>query len=412
MKSVFSLILIVSLLLTASLPVASVPLSDRAREELSLSAQSAVLVSAEDREILYEKNAHVPLGMASTTKLMTALVVCKHTSASRVISIPPAATGIEGSSVYLSAGEKITVEELLYALLLSSANDAAVALALAIAPTVEDFCVLMNETASELGLVNTHFVNPHGLYHEEHYTTAYELAIIASAVLEVPLLRQIVATKKATVSHDGKADQRLLVNHNRLLSSYEGAIGMKTGFTKKTGRTLVSAAERDDLTLIAVTLNAPDDWRDHATLLDYGFTHYEMVTFAEMGEFRYAMPITGGAVSYALLVNEEPLRLVLPKNRKQATHKVCSPMRFWYASQKQPNPVARVTFFCEGKETTSPLLIHSEKGSPPPNQEGVSWSRLSCKNILPTAAFFPVAERRKRSDWARSRSMAPWQPWE
>ena len=359
MKSICSLILIVSLLLTASLPVASAPLWDRTREEPSLSAQSAVLISAEDREILYEKNAHIPLGMASTTKLMTALVVCEHTSASRVISIPSAATGIEGSSVYLSEGEQITVEELLYALLLSSANDAAVALALAVAPTVEDFCALMNEKANDLGLVNTHFVNPHGLHHEEHYTTAYELGIIASAVLEVPLLRQIVATRKATISHDGKADQRLLVNHNRLLSSYEGAIGMKTGFTKRTGRTLVSAAEREGLVLVAVTLNAPDDWRDHTALLDYGFAHYEMVSFAEIGGFRYAMPVTGGAASYALLTNEKSLRTVLPKERGQVTHRVCSHVRFLYASQKEGRSVATVTFFCEGKEITSPLSIQS-----------------------------------------------------
>ena len=157
MKIVCSLLLIFSLLFGTVLPVASAPEEMPPSSFLSLSAQSAVLMCAENREILYEKNASLPLGMASTTKLMTALVVTEQTKAERVISVPPAATGIEGSSIYLSAGERLTVEELLYALLLSSANDAAVALALTVSPTVEDFCALMNKKAAELGLTDTHF---------------------------------------------------------------------------------------------------------------------------------------------------------------------------------------------------------------------------------------------------------------
>ena len=355
MKSICSLLLIFSFLLGTPLPIASEAHASLIASELSLSAESAALLCAETGEILYERNAHSPMGMASTTKLMTALVVTEHTSPDRVVSIPSAAVGIEGSSIYLSAGEKLTVEELLYALLLSSANDAAVALALSICPTVEDFCVLMNEKAAKLGLTQTHFVNPHGLYDEQHYTTAYELGIIASAVLEVPLLRQIVAKKKATISHDGKADQRLLVNHNRLLSSYPGAIGMKTGFTKKTGRTLVSAANRDGLTLIAVTLNASDDWKDHSTLLDYGFTHYEMVTYANEGEFQYAMPVVGSPMTHILLTNDHPLRLLLPKVRGEATYQITSCFRFLYPSQSEENPLATVTYVCEGKTVFSPL---------------------------------------------------------
>lgn len=357
MKIVCSLLLIFSLLFGTVLPVASAPEEMPPSSFLSLSAQSAVLMCAENREILYEKNASLPLGMASTTKLMTALVVTEQTGAERVISVPPAATGIEGSSIYLSAGEKLTVEELLYALLLSSANDAAVALALTVSPTVEDFCALMNKKASELGLTHTHFQNPHGLHHEEHYTTARELGIIASAVLEVPLLRRIVATKKATISHDGKPDRRLLVNHNRLLSLYPDAIGMKTGFTKKTGRTLVSAAERDGLTLIAVTLNAPDDWNDHKKLLDYGFSQYEMVTFAEAGACRYAMPVTGSATKFVLLTNEKPLRLPLPRKRKKETWRITSPFRFLFPAQTEGGAVATITCSCEGKEASSPLHV-------------------------------------------------------
>ena len=197
MKIVCSLLLIFSLLFGTVLPVASAPEEMPPSSLLSLSAQSAVLMCAENREILYEKNANLPLGMASTTKLMTALVVTEQTGAERVISVPPAATGIEGSSIYLSAGEKLTVEELLYALLLSSANDAAVALALTVSPTVEDFCDLMNEKAAELGLTDTHFQNPHGLHHEEHYTTATEMAAILSYALECPLIEDILSSSVA-----------------------------------------------------------------------------------------------------------------------------------------------------------------------------------------------------------------------
>lgn len=355
MKRLFSLLLTLSLLLGAVFPVASAEATAGTSQELSLSAQSAVLIHAEDGEVYYAKNADTPMGMASTTKLMTALVVAEHCDPQKSITVPQAAVGIEGSSIYLTKGEMLTVEELLYALLLASANDAATALALTVSDSVADFCALMNQKAKELGLSKTHFVNPHGLHHEDHYTTARELAIIAAAVLKVPLLRKIVATKKATISHDGKADQRLLVNHNRLLSSYEGAIGMKTGYTKKTGRTLVSAAERQGLTLIAVTLNAPDDWRDHATLLDYGFANYETVTLAEIGSFRYAMPVTGGQDEQVWLTNEQALRLTLPKKREKITYRIFSASRFLFAPQDEGNRVATLTYYCGGKTVSSPL---------------------------------------------------------
>lgn len=322
----------------------------------SVSARGAILMDAEDGSVYFEQNADAPMGPASTTKLMTALVVSELCDPERVVTIPPEAVGIEGSSIYLVQGEELTVRELLYALLLSSANDAATALAIAASGSIEAFCAQMNETAERLGLMQTHFENPHGLSHEHHVTTARELASIAREVLRVPLLRQIVATYKYTIPHDGIDDRRLLVNHNKLLRSYEGAIGMKTGFTKSTGRTLVSAAERDGLTLIAVTLDAPDDWRDHRAMLDYGFASFEKVTLANAGEFRYTMPICGAERSTATLTNPEPITLTLPRGYGEPTYTVESRFRFLFCSVKQGEPIGTLTVSCEGKTACSPLV--------------------------------------------------------
>ena len=223
----------------------------------------------------------------------------------------------------------------------------------------------MNQRARELGLSQTHFVNPHGLYHREHYTTARELAILASAVLAVPLLRQIVSTKKISISLDGRPDQRLLVNHNRLLSSYEGALGMKTGYTKKTGRALVSAAERNGLTLIAVTLNAPDDWMDHELLLDYGFANYEMVTLAEAGTFRYPMPLAGGTSDWILLTNGISVKMALPRKRGPITYRIDATSPFLFAPQARNRRVATLTYFCQGRSVSSPLYtLTAAEGKP------------------------------------------------
>ena len=233
----------------------------------ALSARSAVLIDADSCRVLCGVLHNERMAMASTTKIMTALVAAEAGELDRLVSVSPDAVGIEGSSIYLYAGEKLTLRDLICAMLLESANDAAAAIAIEVGGSIEGFCAMMNEKAKELGLCDTHFTNPHGLYDEEHYTTAYELAVIASRVLANKTLRKIVSSKKMTVTPI-EGSVRVLYNHNKMLAMYDGAIGIKTGFTKKSGRCLVSAAERNGLTLIAVTLDAPDDWRDHTSLLD------------------------------------------------------------------------------------------------------------------------------------------------
>ena len=208
--------------------------------------------------------------MASTTKIATALVAIESGRLEETVKITQEMTGIEGSSLYLKEGEELTVKELLYGLMLRSANDASVALAIHLYGSVESFVQQMNRVSERIGLVNTHFDNPHGLDGETHYTTARELALLSAYAEESELFREIVSTRKICIG-DGDS-RRLLVNHNKMLTLYDGVCGIKTGFTKKCGRTLVTSLYQGASHLVCVTLNAPDDWRDHHNLLDYGLS--------------------------------------------------------------------------------------------------------------------------------------------
>ena len=315
----FSLILCCALLLVA-LPISAGSVTQSAKEAIGVSAKSAVLMELDDGLVLYGKNADERMGEASTTKIMTALVISEMLPLDKVISVPKEAVGTEGSSVYLREGELLSVRSLLLALLLESANDAAVALAVAASGSIASFAELMNDKAKQLGLTDTHFTNPHGLYDSEHYTTARELAVITAQALKDRRLCEIFATKRAQIplgvtpnTPDGEG-VRYLYNHTKMLSLYEGAIGVKTGFTKATGRCLVSAAKRGEMTLICVTLSAPNDWNDHSALLDYGFEHFSRVTLYNKGELRVSYSLTGGREQYVTATNSEPLTLTLPKN--------------------------------------------------------------------------------------------------
>ena len=275
---------------------------------LSLSARGAVLLDGRTGEVYYEKSADLRLPMASTTKIMTALVVIESVAdLSLTVSVHPAAVNIEGSSVYLSAGERVTVEALLYALLLESANDAAAALAYAVAGSIPAFADKMNARAAEIGLTDTRFVNPHGLYDDGHYTTAHELGRIMVEAMRHESFRRIVATRRITLPSEN--GERLMLNHNRLLSSYPGCVGGKTGYTRRSGRCLVSAAERDGLMLVAVTLSAPDDWKDHRAMLDYGFSLYESVPLPEIDALSFTLPVFNGCESTVTVAYDRQNRL-------------------------------------------------------------------------------------------------------
>ncbi len=247
------------------------------------SAQSAVLISGDTGKVLFEQNSDAVLPMASTTKIMTALIVLENCNLEDTFKIPKEACGVEGSSIYLTPGENITIKDLLYGLMLESGNDAATALSIATAGNTEAFAALMNEKAKQMGLVNTSFSNPHGLSSDGHHTTARELAQITYTALKNPTFREICKTKSyISTSLEGK--QRYFSNHNRLLRLYSGCIGVKTGYTINSGRCLVTSAQRGDATYIAVTLNDRNDWNDHERMLDYAFSNFECKKFYESGE--------------------------------------------------------------------------------------------------------------------------------
>lgn len=254
----------------------------------AISAEKAYVLDTVSRRVLYEKNADSQSLIASTTKIMTALIICEQCNVLDRMRIPKEAVGIEGSSMYLEAGEILTIQELLYGLMLASGNDAAVALAIYCGGTVEGFAELMNDKARILGLKNTHFVNPNGLDAPGHYSTARDLALLAAYAMENPIFQKTVSAKTV------KVGDRYLKNHNKLLWQLEGADGVKTGFTKAAGRILVSSAQRSERRIVAVTIHAPDDWRDHVALLEEGFSRYRVCPIIRKGDTLGTLEVVGG----------------------------------------------------------------------------------------------------------------------
>ena len=265
----------------------------------AISAEKAIVLDAVSGRILYAKQADQRGLIASTTKIMTALVVCEQCNVLDRMRIPKEAVGIEGSSMYLQEGEILTIQELLYGLMLHSGNDAAVALAIYCGGTVEGFAQLMNDKAHRLGMTGTHFENPNGLDSPGHYSTARDLATLAAYAMKNPIFAQTVSTKTVT------AGGRSLRNHNKLLWSVDGADGVKTGYTKAAGRILVSSATREGRRLIAVTMNAPDDWQDHKLMLENGFHQFTIRSIVRKGDIMGSVEVAGGAFGRVELVASE-----------------------------------------------------------------------------------------------------------
>ncbi len=265
----------------------------------AISAEKAIVLDGCTGRVLFEKNADSQSLIASTTKIMTALLVCEQCNVLDRMRIPKEAVGIEGSSMYLKEGEVLTVQELLYGLMLHSGNDAAVALAIYCGGTVEGFAQLMNDKAHDLGMTNSHFVNPNGLDAPNHYSTARDLAILSAYAMENPIFARTVSCKSV------KAGERYLTNHNKLLWRLPGANGVKTGYTKAAGRILVSGAKRDGRQLICVTINAPSDWQDHTSLLEDGFSRFSVRTIVQEGQCLGTQAVAGGQAGKVGLIAAE-----------------------------------------------------------------------------------------------------------
>lgn len=322
-----------------------------ARAELAVSAKAAILMHADSGRVLYEKNADEHMLIASTTKIMTAIVVLEHCELDDLVEVDSRSAGIEGSSMYLKAGESYTVEDLLYGLLLVSGNDAASALALHVADSMEEFAELMNAKAAELGMTESSFKNAHGLDEEGHYSTARDMAKLAAYCMGNEDFARIAGTVSHTVG------EQTLVNHNRLLREYDGCLGLKTGYTMAAGRTLVTCAERDGARYVCVTLNDPDDWDDHKALYDWAFANYSFAEVIPAG-LSYEVPLISGAemtapaetegAAYALIQNGESydMELELPA--------------FAFAPISEGERAGRAAACSDGQEIASVRIVYSE----------------------------------------------------
>lgn len=314
----------------------------------SVSAKSAVLLC--DGEVLYCKDAHKTMPMASTTKLMTAIITIENSDPDELVEILPEYCAVEGSSMYLKPGTKRTVGELLKGLLLVSGNDAALALADHVAGSEDAFTVLMNRKAADLGLENTHFVNPHGLNHEKHYSTAYDLARLMEYCMQNALFARISAMK----SFETEGAQ--LLNHNKLLFVCDGCTGGKTGFTKAAGRCLVTSCEREGAQLICVTLSAPNDWEDHMKLYDWCYSNYSLRSVTNGISFQ--IPYVSENNSSIMLVPEKE-KSVFVNDRATVYLKAEIPW-FIFSPVDEKGAYGEVTIFVDGKSTGEYYLIYSD----------------------------------------------------
>ncbi|WMM26490.1 D-alanyl-D-alanine carboxypeptidase family protein [Tissierella sp. MB52-C2] len=292
MKKKICLIIIIIMTLSSSIVFG---------QELSLSGQSYILMDAETGRVLYERNAHKKMPMASTTKIMTALVALENGKLDDKIVAKGECIGVEGSSIYLKEGEVISLKDMLYGLMLRSGNDSSVAIANHIGGSLDGFVSLMNKKAESIGAVNTNFANPHGLHDDSHYSTAYDLALITKEAFSYEEFGNIVKSKSYTADRE---ENNYFYNKNKTLWEYTGGDGVKTGYTMRSGRCLVSSATRNGMHLIAVSLNAGDWFNDNYKLLNYGFDNYSRLFVYDNNQFIERIDVENGNRDYLNLVTE------------------------------------------------------------------------------------------------------------
>ncbi len=282
------------------------------------SAECMVLMDVKTNRVIYKKNAALKRPMASTTKIMTAIAVIENTAdLNKIVKIPDSAVGVEGSSIYLEKGEELSLLDLLYGLMLQSGNDCAEALAVLTSGSKEKFAGLMNASARKIGALNSNFVTPHGLHHAEHYTTAYDLALISSYALKNPVFAKIVSTKKHTTAWKGRDYKRVIINKNKLLSSFEGADGVKTGYTKKAGRCFVSSATRDGRRCVCAVLNCGPMFEECSSLMSRYFKEYENTEAVKKYDKLCDVPVKGAKNKTVAAGAGEDLLLALNAAEKE-----------------------------------------------------------------------------------------------
>ncbi len=322
----------------------------------SVSAVSAVLIEAETGTVLFAKNCDEQRAMASTTKIMTAILTIEAGDLDREFTVDPYAIMVEGTSMGLREGDIVSRRDLLYGILLPSGNDAANAAAVSVSGSMGAFVSEMNKKAEALGLKSTHFATPSGLDAKGHHTTARDLANLTAYAMRNEIFREVVRCQSKQVEFGNPPYKRTLYNSNKMLRRYEGAIGVKTGFTDNARRCLVSAAERDGVTLIAVTLNAGDDWNDHTKMLDYGFGQVSAYPLETACGAKTAVAGTGKSVG----VYAEKTTLALTFEQRQKLERRVLLPRMVYGEVKKGDKLGTLEFYLDGKAVKSVPLLAAE----------------------------------------------------
>ncbi len=321
-------------------------------EDINVKGEGVILMDVNSGRILYEHNSYEKLPMASTTKIMTALVALDNGNLKDVVTIEKNSVGIEGSSIYLYEGEKITLEDLLYGLMLRSGNDAAIAIANHIGGSVDGFIKLMNEKSREIGAMNTNFTNPHGLSGKNHYTTTYDLTIITREAFKYEAFRKIVGTQSWVAN---RSKNNYFYNKNKTLWQYEGGDGVKTGYTKMAGRCLVSSATRNDLQLIATVLNDGDWFNDCYQLLDYGFSNFSKRIIYDVGQYIGSVKVNEGNKDKVAVITKNSFVYPLKDEEVEKITVFYKMPPEIEAPIKKGEEIGEISVYLDGK------LIHSEK---------------------------------------------------
>jgi serine-type D-Ala-D-Ala carboxypeptidase (penicillin-binding protein 5/6) len=368
----FTLIALIIVLLTAWIPFKVTKAENNDPPQITVSAQAAVLMDQKSGRVLFGKDVHKKLRIASITKVMTAILAIESGKLDEKVTVSNNAYGTEGSSIYLKKGEKITLRNLVYGLLLRSGNDSAVAIAEKVGGSEDGFVYLMNKKARELGMLDTHFANPHGLDdHENHYSSAYDMALLTRYAMKNPEFQKIFGAKYHTAPNPGEKWDRRWKNKNKLLFRYQYSTGGKTGFTKRAGRTLISTASKGNMDLVVVTLNDGDDWKDHQNLFNWGFENYHMVRIVKKGK------VTGIKKSFykGRLYTHRDLTLPLTNSEKESLKTevtLYKPLK----GERWKNPPLTAghldVFINDNLEETIPLFFDK-----PPKEKHGFWTSFS-----------------------------------
>lgn len=337
--------------------VSMCPITVFAEDSPKISAKSAIVMGADGHEVLFEKNVREKLPIASTTKIMTSLLTLEAAEKNdKTVTITDEMVRVEGSSMGLRAGNRITLKSLAEGMLAVSGNDAANSAAIAVGGSLSGFADLMNKKALSLGMKDTHYVTPSGLDDKNHYSSAYDLALLASTAMDNKDFSDIVGKKIIKVHFESPDEMRTYKNHNKLLTMYDCCNGVKTGFTKKSGRCLVSSAEKNGVRIIAVTLSDPCDWEDHQKLLDYGFSKLENIKIDD-SSFSVSLPVTGGNKEAVTVAGTEGENIVVLRSSKKNLQRCVQLPRFVYAPVSNGEVLGNVCYSLNGKTVAESDLI-------------------------------------------------------